>query len=103
MGHRRLLSKAWQSISSVQGKEAAPCFNSPLAGWLAALPGLCVLDIELATQDFEDEEEAGLYPFNAARNRALKLARTEVCQPRPGGVGQGPCCELAAKGPPGRA
>lgn len=40
--------------------------------------GLCILDIELVTEDFKTEEEAALYPFNAARNRALMLAQTEA-------------------------
>ncbi len=40
--------------------------------------GSCVLDLELASEDFEQEGEAALYPVNAARNRALILARTEA-------------------------
>ncbi len=42
------------------------------------ITGACALDLELATQDFEDELQASLYPFNAARNRALMLAQTEA-------------------------
>ena len=38
----------------------------------------CVLDVELATQDFGDVAEAALYPVNAVRNRALMLSRTQV-------------------------
>ena len=44
--------------------------------------GSCILDLELITQDFSSEEEAGLYPINAARNRALMLARSDVRMPR---------------------
>lgn len=40
--------------------------------------GSCTLDLELATEDFDSREEALLYPFNAARNRALMLAQTEA-------------------------
>lgn len=40
--------------------------------------GSCQLHLELTTQDFEEEEAAGLYPFNAARNRAMMLAETEA-------------------------
>ncbi|GAB4822605.1 hypothetical protein N2152v2_009651 [Parachlorella kessleri] len=40
--------------------------------------GRCTLDLELASEDFRDEGEVGLYPFNAARNRALMLAGTEA-------------------------
>ncbi|GAB4815237.1 hypothetical protein N2152v2_002283 [Parachlorella kessleri] len=38
----------------------------------------CVLDVELATQDFGEGAEAALYPVNAVRNRALMLARTQA-------------------------
>lgn len=44
----------------------------------ATAAGRCTLDLELVTQDFDNEEAAGLYPINAARNRALLLAQSEV-------------------------
>ncbi len=40
--------------------------------------GACTLDVDLIVQDFDREEDTFLYPFNAARNRALMLAQTEV-------------------------
>lgn len=38
-----------------------------------------MLDLTLVVQDFDDVVEADYYPFNAARNQALRLALTEVC------------------------
>jgi hypothetical protein len=45
-----------------------------------ALGGGCALDLELAAEPFASwaDPALGLYPFNAARNRALGLARSEA-------------------------
>jgi hypothetical protein len=42
--------------------------------------GRCALDLELAVEDFSSPNDRliGLYPFNAARNRALALSSTEA-------------------------
>jgi hypothetical protein len=62
--------------------------------------GVCTLDVELIMQDFESEEETGLYPFNAARNRAVMLAQTEasvLCCPLPPSLFSGAVTQLGAK------
>ncbi|KFM28697.1 Glycosyltransferase-like protein LARGE1 [Auxenochlorella protothecoides] len=38
----------------------------------------CTLDLQLVGEEFDTRAEAGLYPFNAIRNRALMLAQTEA-------------------------
>ncbi|GAB4820650.1 hypothetical protein N2152v2_007696 [Parachlorella kessleri] len=43
-----------------------------------AQQGACTLDVDLIVQDFDRDEDTFLYPFNAARNRALMLAETEA-------------------------
>lgn len=50
-------------------------------GRMEAEPGACALDLQLVAESFDQaevDEVAGLYPFNAVRNRALMLAQTEV-------------------------
>ena len=50
-------------------------------GRMEAEPGFCALDLQLVAESFDQaevDEVAGLYPFNAVRNRALMLAQTEV-------------------------
>ena len=59
----------------------------------------CTLDLELVSEERCTGEQAVLYPANAVRNRALRMARTEVgrgrrrgcsaAQPRAGCAGQG--------------
>lgn len=64
-----------QTVDASVGSEAAHRLPHSLP---LCASGACTLDLELVTEDFDDKEEAGLYPFNAARNRALMLARTEA-------------------------
>ena len=45
---------------------------------MEALPGGCILDLEVVSEERCTREEAMLYPANACRNRALALAQTEV-------------------------
>lgn len=59
-----------------------PPFNSTLGCPLTSLPPLppagCLLDLEVVVEVHCDAHSASLYPANAVRNRALRLAETEV-------------------------
>ena len=54
------------------------------------LPGACNLGVALYSEECGDMYSAGVYPFNAMRNRALAMATTEVGGRRgAGGRGKG--------------
>lgn len=55
----------------MQGTSAQPGLVCPPAG-------ACQLRLALYTEEHEDAAAAGLYPFNAVRNRALQMVTTEV-------------------------
>ena len=63
---------------------------------MEALPGGCILDLEVVSEERCTREEAMLYPANACRNRALTLAQTEV---RHGAGGSLTLCAGAVLGP----
>lgn len=64
----------------------AHCLLPPASACTAPAPHLlprphaaaCTLDLQLVGEEFDTRAEAGLYPFNAIRNRALMLAQTEA-------------------------
>ena len=63
-----------QAFEAAQGRK----HNTSLINWVSGAAGPCRLTLEMVSEQVDSAPASSLYPYNALRNHALLLVKTEV-------------------------